>query len=229
MTDAPCIDVALGYDPGGDGGHGVAAVHFDPASAATVEFETVKTVEHAVTWLAARLPRREGSRAAIGIDTLTVWSTGSAGWRPADAWLRQMYSSVRNSVAAPNSLFGSMAIGGVGVLVALRELAPSLIVSETHPKVLYFAIANEKYAFDADAGSTMNERLRGWTGWAGVTPRNDHQWDAVASAWAVHEGAVGRWERDLHALPTRGGERLLRPAGPSHFFWPPSSTEATSR
>lgn len=222
------IDVALGYDPGGDGRHGVAAVHLDAAAGASrIEYETLRTVEDAATWLQDRLPRREGSRAAIGIDTLTVWSTGSAGWRPADAWLREKYPSVKNSVAAPNSLFGSMAIGGVGVLVSLREHA-SLIVSETHPKVLYFALAQRRYAFDADAGAPMTADLRAWTGWTEVAPRDDHQWDALASAWAVHEGVAGRWVRDLHALPTRAGERLVRPAGPSHFFWP-ATPAATTR
>lgn len=92
--------VTLGYDPGGDGRHGVAALHTDERGTARAEAATVTTAEAAFGWLAARLPPDPNMRTAIGIDTLAVWSSGSAGWRPADEWLRGKYRRVRNSVAS---------------------------------------------------------------------------------------------------------------------------------
>jgi hypothetical protein len=222
------IATALGYDPGGDGRHGVAAIQTATGEAPRAEVATVATVEHAVAWLVERLPRDPRARVAIGIDTLTMWSTGSAGWRPADAWLRARYPAVVKSVAAPNSLFGSMPIGGLAALVSVRERRPNLIVSETHPKVLYFALAGTRYAFDATADSPMRVALRQWTGIDDLAPLDDHQWDALVSAWAVREGASGRWPLDLHDLPTRDGERLVRPCGPTHFYWPADPRGVTS-
>lgn len=75
----------------------------------------------------------------LGIDTLTLWSTGKSGWRPADLELRKRYKGVRNSVLPPNFLSGAMSLNGMMVMLSLRREFPDLTVSEAHPKVLYFA------------------------------------------------------------------------------------------
>ena len=77
----------------------------------------------------------------IGVNTLTAWSTGRAGWRPADRWLRYRYPEVRNSVASPNSLFGSMALNGMSVLMSLRTI--------------------QRFRGSPDAGHATCMRLRG--------------------------------------------------------------------
>lgn len=99
----------IGYDPGGNGNHGVACLtvnaDFTPV---TVTCQSVETVGDAIAW-ASSLTDIVG----VGIDTLTRWSTGRSGWRPADRWLRKHPPFVGKSVASPNSLFGSMPVGGM--------------------------------------------------------------------------------------------------------------------
>lgn len=210
--------VFLGYDPGGNNAHGVAAIQIDDEGHPDVRVASVATVEVALAWFSTVLAGA-GTRAAIGIDTLTVWSTGTAGWRPADRCLRAAYPAVANSVASSNSLFGAMAVNGMSVALELRARAPHLVISETHPKVLHYALATTKHDFALDA-IAMTARACAWVGADAIHLKNDHEWDALVSAYAVREGVEGRWTTDLHALPARAGETLVRPAGPTRFFWP---------
>lgn len=221
MTSSPRLDVALGYDPGGDGRHGVAALRLAEGGARVVgaEVATLTTTEQAIAWLQARLPKDDDARAAIGIDTLTVWSMGPAGWRPADRWLRSKYPEAAKSIAAPNSLFGAMVINGMAAIVRLREHAPALVVSETHPKVLYLALTGERHSFKSER-ARITARLCEWIGVEQIPIADDHQWDALVSAYAVRQGVLGAWQGDLHTRPTSDGEALVRPAGASSFFWP---------
>jgi Protein of unknown function (DUF429) len=130
----------LGYDPGGGGAHGVAAIDARPAACATV-----RTAEDALDWFRERC--RDQEPKALGVDTLTLWSTGPAGWRPADRALRTAYPDVATSVTAPNALYGAMLINGIAVALALRNAFERLRITETHPKVLYFTLAQSVYDF----------------------------------------------------------------------------------
>jgi hypothetical protein len=76
----------LGYDPGGNGKHGVAAVRVRGGQALHLRSTTRETVEDALTWL-AQYPKPLG----LGIDTLLAWSSGRNGDRPADCTLRDCY------------------------------------------------------------------------------------------------------------------------------------------
>ena len=98
----------LGYDPGGGGAHGVAMIADRQAIC-----DTVPTAQDAITWFGERC--RDQAPSAVGIDTLTLWSTGPAGWRPADRALRAAYPEVAASIVPPNSLYGAMPINGVAV------------------------------------------------------------------------------------------------------------------
>jgi hypothetical protein len=89
---------------------------------------------------------------ALGVDTLTCWSTGPGGWRSADRWLRQQYPAVRNSVVTPNGLFGSMGLNGMAVLISARKRFDNLFITETHPKVLYWQITRARYDYFAYRG-----------------------------------------------------------------------------
>jgi hypothetical protein len=202
-----------GYDPGGNDHHGVAALVVDNGRPVNLSFTTVRNVEAAVQWFTA-----EGPPLATGIDTLTVLSTGDSGWRPADRWLRQQYQQVQNSVVNPNYLQGAMALNGLAVMVSLRSTSKSILISETHPKVLYFHLSGALYAYAASQ-ATMNAQLTQWVGLPANTA-NDHEWDAVVSCYAVLEGMLGRWSTDLHQLPPINGESLVQPGGPSHYYWP---------
>ena len=97
----------LGYDPGGDGKHGVAAITIGLSG--RVEDAVCRTRENAhevLTWFLDRIAEKEiecveqGTRVlgpvrGLGIDTLTYWSSGKSGLRRADIALRTEYDESR--------------------------------------------------------------------------------------------------------------------------------------
>ena len=87
----------VGYDPGGDDAHGVAQLSLVEGKAAIPSTTTLRTAEDVIIFLESL-----SIVAGIGVDTLTCWSTGGGGWRPADRWLRETYKGVQNSVMTPN-------------------------------------------------------------------------------------------------------------------------------
>ncbi|MGB3541592.1 hypothetical protein [Rubrivirga sp.] len=202
----------VGYDPGGNGRHGLALLDLEDGQPHALRLSTHPTVESVLTAL------EDESVAAVGVDTLTCWATGRSGWRPADRWLRREYPASRRSTAAPNSLYGSMSVGGMAVLLALRARQPEVPVSETHPKVLYRALWHRHYDYVAEA-KPMDADLSARLGLE-VGTANDHEWDAAVSALVALHLLRGDWPRDLHTLPTDADERLVWPCGPTHFVWP---------
>ena len=202
----------VGYDPGGNGRHGLARLAVREGAAESVVVSTHASAEDVIVTLETDDPL------AVGVDTLTAWSTGPSGWRPADRWLRARYPEARSSVAAPNSLYGSMSLGGMAVLLALRDRQPGVLVTEAHPKVLQWALWHRRYDYgvegrqmDADLGLALGVDLR---------TANDHEWDAAASALAALHALRDDWPRDLHALDPADGERIVRPCGPARYVWP---------
>ena len=206
----------LGYDPGGDGNHGVAVLRVDAGKPSSVEVTTLQTAEDAL-----RFFERQRNGPAIGIDTLTCWSTGPGGWRPADRWLRENYPKVRNSVVTPNGLFGSMGLNGPSVLLTLRNATPCLMATETHPKVLHCHFSNERYDF-LGHHDRMNALLARLLHLA-ITVITEHAWDAAISAYAAYVGYVREWSLDLHdeyRFRPAENERIVWPCGQTHYFWP---------
>lgn len=213
MSFAPCSGVIAGYDPGGNGCHGLAVAEFQAGACTGFAVETLANAEAVIT----RLESADGL-AAVGIDTLASWATGPSGWRPADLWLRERYKPIQASIVSPNGLYGSMALSGMGVIHALRQSSPSIPVVETHPKVLYWACAGRKYDY-AGSGSQMDADLSEWLG-ADVSTRNDHEWDAALSVLAALRGVQREWQHDLFTESRPYTGRLLFPAGPVHYWWP---------
>lgn len=210
--------VYFGYDPGGNDRHGVAALDVQGGKPVSVTTALVGTVEMAIQWFSAR----SGSPVAIGVDTLTCWSTGPAGWRPANRWLREQYPQIRQSVAAPNSLYGSMSLNGMMVLLALRGMAPHVMITETHPKVIYWYLRHEPYDFVASR-TAMVEALAEELDLdldLDLALASDHQWDAALSALTAFRGFSGQWHRNLHAIAPAEDERLVVPCGVTNYFWP---------
>lgn len=203
----------LGYDPGGDGTHGIAVLTVADAAVVSVQTRTLATAEEVIDQGAS-------SRCllAIGIDTLTCWSTGRCGWRPADRWLRKKYPIALKSVVSPNGLYGSMGLNGMAVLIAVRAYHPDAEITETHPKVLYCHLAGRKYNWDANSEG-MTQSLGNWLSYD-LKVSCEHEWDAVLSGYAALQGLTRRWETDLHELGVGSGERLIRPAGDTHYYWP---------
>ena len=202
----------VGYDPGGNGRHGLAVLDVADGEPRALDVSTHPTVESVLQAVEGTAPL------AVGADTLTCWATGRSGWRPADRWLRAEYPAAARSVASPNALYGSMSLGGMAVLLALRQRDAAVLVTETHPKVLYRAFWRRHYDYAAEARAM--DRDLGLALGLDVRTANDHEWDAAVSAFAALHVLRGDWPLDLHALPLSGGERLVTPCGPTRYGWP---------
>jgi hypothetical protein len=114
-----------------------------------------------------------------------------------------------------------MCVNGMGVLYALRQKDAALVVTETHPKVLYFALTGMKHDWTASRGA-MTAWLTEQLGQVPLSVSSEHEFDALASAWACAQGVLGRWTGNLHAPCVGGplGGTTIRPAGPTSYFWP---------
>lgn len=203
----------LGYDPGGDGKHGVAFATCEKGVVTGCELTTLRTAEQVIAATADYT-----DLIAVGIDTLTCWSTGPSGWRPADRWLKKRYKPITHSIASANSLFGSMGLNGMAVLLALRACNPALVVCETHPKVLHFALQGAKYDYRnnrPEMDKFLSQAIS-----QPINTSNDHEWDAAISVYAVMQGMAGRWSHDLHAIAPDPGEQIIEPCDTTYYWWP---------
>lgn len=211
-------EIYIGYDPGGNGAHGVAAINGEHAVCATVA-----TALDSIGWLTQQCDQQ--TPAAFGLDTLTLWSTGPAGWRPADRALRQAYPAVMNSIVAPNFLFGAMCINGAAAALALRSKFDKMLITETHPKVLYYALTGDVYDFENNRDNMVGNLAR-WLGRADPNIRTDHAWDALVSAYAARNWHTQKWDVDLHQLDANQFESLVCPIGSTAYAWPTSLSPA---
>jgi hypothetical protein len=171
--------IFLGFDPGGDRKFGVAFFEGDRITASTES-----NVDDAMRWSLDMCGSRKPI--AAGIDTLLHWATGGSSMRPCDLQLRMSFPLARNSIMAPNSLRGAMAIGGMALALRLHRAWPELILNETHPKVLLHALGVQRYDPLAIEPTIQwfVERAR----CAEWSIKGEHAFDAALSAWATREG-----------------------------------------
>ena len=203
----------IGYDPGGNSKHGVAEFIYKKGNLVSFKVATCETANDVLDFIG-----NLDNLIAVGVDTLTCWSTGPSGWRPADRLLKKNYTVISNSIASANSLYGSMGLNGMSVLLSLKDTKTNLHISETHPKVLYYALENKKYNYSLnhkEMDELLSKRLN-----TEINTKNDHEWDAVVSVYAVLQGLRGQWETDLHALQKEKNERVISPCGKTHYWWP---------
>lgn len=200
----------LGYDPGGRDAKGVALLQIDGAEVRYVT-ALVDSVDGAMAWFHQHL--RGGLPTAIGIDTYMYWETTRGGWRAADLWLRERYPTVRDSIFCSNSAYGSMSVQGMALAIEARLAWPDASLTEAHPKVLFHALTNRKYAWPGDMGAWL---LRQIGCMAGTDLDTDHQWDALLAAWAAAQGHAGNWALDLR----QKSHRTVEPAGAVKYWWP---------
>lgn len=213
-----------GYDPGGvKAANGVAVLILEQGKLAcapiTRSFGTVAEVTEF-------LDSRAEPPLAVGIDTLTVWNNGHAGWRPADLFLRETCPKVRNSVKSSNELRGAMCLNGAIVLRHLRQKWPELHVTEAHPGVLFYRL------FKHPCGRRTPERWTQLLAHLGVNrpedqPRPAHEFDAILGAYAAWQGLAGNWKIDLHASNDESVKQFRQQCGedipfdgPTHYWWP---------
>ncbi len=212
----------FGYDPGLDENHGVASLEVDPQGRfQCTAMDRVPTADAALGWLSERIGAAS-DRGGLGIGAPTEWCLGSMGNRTAEDFLRTHYGD--RELTEPNWLTGAMPLGGMGVLVKLRERWSDLLVTETHPRILYTAMSHEPFDFD-ELGIDMSRWLARrvdtttlvgdtWLVWS------EASWNALFSAWVCAEGMKSGWQ-DLHD-PTRSKApgTVVRPAGKTKFLWP---------
>jgi len=236
----------IGYDPGGNGKHGVAALKIVNADVCgDLKVGTEGTVADVIAWIEKRIQGE--AILAAGIDTLTAWSKGRSGWRDADLRLIDGYVRVRHSVGSANSLQGSMCLNGALLIQWLREKHHGTMVTEAHPKVLYFALSDQlhpgnpvpvKKASPQKGAESTIQRATGAEAWAATrgffkerfgfpefdVEAEDHVLDAilgVLTAWEGVKGLAGLeggWTMDLHAAD----KELIHPFGKTHYWWPKS-------
>lgn len=202
-----------GYDPGGNGANGFALLRILDGKPASILTATLSNSEAVINEI------RTEAILGLGVDTLSCWCTGSGGWRPADKWLRKRYPAVRHSIMSPNTLSGSMGINGMSVLIETANKYSDITLSETHPKVLYYALTQKKYDYD-EQRAEMDSFLSKELGDLNVKTSNDHEWDAAISAYALMMGITGRWTCDLHKIQPEDNCRIVHPCGKTSYYWP---------
>jgi hypothetical protein len=111
-----------------------------------------------------------------------------------------------------------MGMNGVAVIVALKQRFPTMVVTETHPKVIHWHLCERRYDYLSNS-KEMCETIAQVIGCA-VDTQSEHEWDAALSAEIARRALASSGYRDLHQLPTAPNERLVWPCGESHFFWP---------
>lgn len=210
--------IIAGYDPGGNKKHGLAFFKVVKGKIISCETDTYETAEAVIRKIACT-----DNLLALGLDTLVAWSTGESGWRPADLWLRDKYKDVMASIVSPNGLYGSMGLNGMAVLLEARKAHPEVYITETHPKILNYYWKGPKYNYTenkAKMDDVLCERIIGCK----FDIKNDHEWDAAASAFAAFCGKTETWTHDLlkeKSKEKNGYERMVYPAGEDvHYMWP---------
>lgn len=226
----------VGYDPGGNGNHGVAVCEVRRDSKAkpwrihSLSYATKNTLKDALDFVSEQIGK--GRLLAVGVDTLTEWNTGPSGWRPADLYLRATYPAVQASVKAPNSLWGSMPLNGMGFIQMLRARWKSFKVTEAHPKVLYYAKKSKQCRHDW-RGRNRAEMVHDLFTWLGIKGNpgagdqakslarqaKDNAFDAVLCILPALKGENGKWTKDLHKLSNRPPEQI-QPLGQTYYWWP---------
>jgi hypothetical protein len=222
----------IGYDPGGNNAHGVASLQVQELEGRwlplALQVTTVSTLAESVEWI--KNTCRDGRIVAAGVDTLTEWNSGPAGWRPADQWLRRTYPAIANKVVAPNALFGSMAVNGAAFLRLLdsRFRFDDTMVTEAHPKVCLYVLTGEKHEWAVDKLALEVYLLKeiGVAAPPAGFGANDHCFDASVGVLAALRGLNRDWTLDLHTLPTPDGVQFIRQ---THYWWPPPPSVAPTR
>lgn len=206
--------IYLGYAPGGSTRvANKSGVSILTLSEDGLRYRTgaVGCVDDAMVWFADHLGGSAPS--AVGIDAFLFWETSRCGWRAADRWLKATYSPVTRAVLPSNSVQGAAAIQGMALGIRLRQLWPAVMLTEAHPKVLYYALSGSRYEWTPKVGRWLLETI-GTPGDSGIQTQNE--WSALVSAWTAMMGHTQTWKVDLR----QQSKYAVEPAGPVAYWWP---------
>ena len=206
--------IYLGYSPGGSARvankSGVSILTLTGAGP-RCETGAVGCVDDAMAWFRDRLDG--AAPGAAGIDAFLFWETSRCGWRAADRWLKATYTAVTRNVLPSNSVQGAAAIQGMALGISLRRVWPRIGLTETHPKVLHYALADSRFEWTPKVARWPREMI-GCADEAAVQTQNE--WSALVSAWIAMMGHTGAWTLDLR----QNSKEAVEPAGPVSFWWP---------
>lgn len=206
----------FGYDPGGHGNHGVAALRLEKDESFTGIDEQLRTercsdVRAALNWFQQSEEQSNEVALALGLDTLLAWCR--KGDRECDSALRlrrqcvttcfdktlerayeqtklPCYSDKGGAVIHQNSLRSAMTINGIQLCTDLslryEKQRKKLCLSEAHPKLLVRMLR----------GSGSEERVTGHYASLVSNPTaknpNDHEADAFIAAWCASQWYYGK-------------------------------------
>jgi predicted nuclease with RNAse H fold len=192
----------VGADPGGEGHFGIAILTDDEHP----QTQSVDCADDAIAFVRRHISR---TPAGVGVDAPLWWSSGRSSDRHADQWLRERYGLPGGEVQAANSLCGAALIQGVMFIQRMREVYPTVPVTESHPKALLRVLTQSDWRAFAERFGL------------GIVIPNDNQRDALIAAISAREGFQGRWPHDLsiRRLPTEQNPRSYWLA-PVHYYWP---------
>lgn len=193
------MEFLIGLDPGGKGRFGwcvVADTHDLPCSA--VASNLANNADEAVSAAIAAIPAGGQIRCA-GIDSPLFWPV--SGSRDADLAVRAAIRKAgarhaAGTVQDVNSLRGACLVQGVMAALKLRELYPTLPITEAHPKALRSLLPAV----------------------AGLSARSEHERDALLAAIAAWATAHKR--SDWHDLLLTESASYSPISQPLHYFVP---------
>ena len=193
----------LGYNPGGEGKHGVAAAEITAdGTIKLLETEVLCDAEKVCRWVR----KHQEDAVALGIDTLLAWSR--KGGRPCDDALKEHYREYRGKVIAQNSLYSAMTINGVLVAQVGRDLG--LPLCESHPKLVFHACLKNR-TVDTDSADLV-------AAYCDLLKKpEDHEADALVAAWCASRAHFKKWPVDLYEDIK---DELIFPAGSAVYPWP---------
>ena len=237
----------LGYDPGGEGKHGVVSVRIArDGTYSDLDAKCLRDATQVKAWL-----REHPTAVALGIDTLLAWSCSGA--RPCDDLLRERYSDSKSitfidakgcvhcenglgelrrvqakpewrnssSVVSQNSLYSAMTLNGALVAMAARKGRPEFPLVESHPKLLLHASEGTGAAREHLVNGYAEALCEGKPHVArsyGPRVHEDHMADAFVAAWSASRWHFKQWTTDLYDLAP--DEDYYFPAGRAVYPWP---------
>ena len=91
-----------------------------------------------------------------------------------------------------------------------------IVLNETHPKVLYYALTGEHYSFPG-----INNQMVDWLQDTTAVPAmpnslTDHAWDAAISAWVTYQGYKTGFSPNLMSK----ANNPILPTGEVNYYWP---------
>jgi predicted nuclease with RNAse H fold len=194
--------VWIGADPGGKGNFGITVL----TDGKQPEACSVDCADEAIDFVRNRLNQ---APAGVGVDAPLWLSSGRSGDRHADQWLRKRYRLSGGEVQSANSLRGAALTQGAMFVQRIRELFPSVPVTESHPKALIRVMAQNSWSVFA-AHFQVN-----------VTPPDEHARDAIVAAVAAREAFEGRWTHDLGSTRLSSEQDPMKYwLAPVHYYWP---------